>query len=133
MDLIAQITSTEMFTLTPAASYKYDDYGGVTPGAGEPGAAWSDVRAGATRCQGRTRGWPPSPKLIACLLGLHLSNEGLRDASRKMACNRVNEFDEINVMIGFIRDGSNHNKRDSALVTHLSHRGTLHFDAECVR
>src|SRR5215475_4234642 len=78
-------------------------------------------------------GRPPSPKLIACLLGLHLSNEGLRDASGEMACNRVNEFDEINMMIGFIRDGSNHNKRDTALVTHLSHRGTLHFYAECVR
>src|SRR5262245_8822718 len=45
-------------------------------------------------------------QLYVSLPGLHLSNEGLCDAAGEMACNPVNEFDEMNMMIGLIRDGA---------------------------
>ena len=49
-----------------------------------------------------------------------------------MACNCFNEFDEINMVISFIRDSADHNNRYIALVTNLSHRCAFHFYTQCV-
>jgi len=94
-------------------------------------AAPSACRGIARR--GRGAGEVKGLQLCVSLPRLHLSNEGLCDSAGEMACNRVHESDEINMMIGFIRDGADHNKRDIPLITHLSHGSTLHFYTECVR
>ena len=63
---------------------------------------------------------------------LNLSNELSYDAAGEMACNCFNEFDEINMVISFIRDSADHNNRYIALVTNLSHRCAFHFYTQCV-
>ena len=61
-----------------------------------------------------------------------MSNELSYDAAGEMACNSFNEFDEINMVISFIRNSADHNNRYIALVTNLSHRCAFHFYTQCV-